>query len=52
MSIVEQLQVIAEKQLDVYNAGYEKGKAEGGGSVENWWQNMIQSRTDWQYDDH
>lgn len=30
MSIAEKLQTIAENQQNVYNAGYEKGKAEGG----------------------
>lgn len=32
MSIAEKLITIAEKQQKVYDAGYEKGKAEGGGS--------------------
>ena len=31
MTIAEKLQTIAENELKVYNAGYEKGKAEGGG---------------------
>ena len=30
MSIAEKLQTVAENQQKVYNAGYEKGKAEGG----------------------
>lgn len=34
MSIAEKLQIIAENEQKVYNAGYEKGKSEGGGSGE------------------
>lgn len=34
MSIAEKLQTIAENEQLVYNAGYEKGKSEGGGSAE------------------
>ena len=33
MSISEKLQVIAENQQLVYQAGYNKGVAEGGGAV-------------------
>ena len=49
MSIAEKLQTIAENQQSVYNAGYQKGKAEGGNSeaernafweqFQNRWQN-------------
>ena len=31
MTTAEKLQQIAENEQKVYNAGYEKGKAEGGG---------------------
>lgn len=34
MSIADKLQTIAENEQKVYDAGYEKGKAEGGGSDE------------------
>ena len=34
MAIAEQLQRIAEKQQQVYNSGYEKGKSEGGNTEE------------------
>lgn len=34
MSIAEKLTIIAENEQKVYNAGYEKGKAEGGGDTE------------------
>lgn len=34
MSIAEKLTTIAENQQKVYDAGYEKGKAEGGGSYD------------------
>ena len=33
MSIAEKLAQIAENEQRVYDAGYEKGKAEGGGGV-------------------
>lgn len=36
MSIAEKLQTIAENEQKVYDAGYNKGKAEGGGNAEIW----------------
>lgn len=37
MSIAEKLQTIAENEQRVYDAGYEKGKAEVGGGEEVWY---------------
>ena len=34
MSIADRLSIIAENQVEVYNAGYEKGKSEGGNTEE------------------
>ena len=53
MSIAEKLTTIAENEQKVYNAGYEKGKAEGGGGgeTEDWW-GLFQNygnRTNYQY---
>ena len=36
-SIAEKLQIIAENEQKVYNAGYEKGKAEGGSYYDDFW---------------
>lgn len=37
MSISEKLQIIAENELKVYEAGYAKGKAEGGDGNDKFW---------------
>jgi hypothetical protein len=45
MSIAENLAIIAENVPKVYNAGYEKGKAESGGGVDNTMLDSIIQRT-------
>lgn len=51
MNIAEKLTTIAENEQKVYNAGYEKGKAEGGGETEDFWGQFQNygARTNYQY---
>ena len=49
MSIAEKLQIIAENEEKVYNAGYEKGKAEGG-DTETAYNNGFENGKQAEYD--
>ena len=42
MSIAEKLQAVADNMQKVYNAGYNKGKAEGGGGTSSDYQKLYQ----------